>query len=245
MVQPIPNRILQPTPQEFDQALAVLHPHDHAGLLELAEKPDTPFSLIRRFIEPDPEVMDAVQHGLAVVMQASGGLVTWNNAAVKKVEYTGATYFDGEPTALTAGDVFKNISPFALAVKKCAALTQIATQPAAGKVEKFITGSQTKRRIYVGLGMLCEDEVLRDYNAADAVGHQLLFTGARTDAGRIPAHLAYILEEKPDGPRSSFVPAGVMKKHVEGFIPVGSPVQLDRVRLVVHSDGNSPYDKLK
>lgn len=238
-------RILAPDQAEFDQALAILDPADHAALLELGEKPETPFSLIRPFVKPGPEVMDVVQYSLGMVLRDAASTANWTNAAVKKSEYTGATFFDGEPVAIAIGDVFKKITPFALAVKKCAALPESAKRPVSANIARFTTGNPLKRRIYIGLGMLSGDKaLLQEYNAADACGHEYLFDSGRVRARLASARLAYILEEKPEGRRSSFVPAVAMKRYVEDFIPERTPLVLDRVRLVVHSNG-SPYDTLK
>jgi hypothetical protein len=239
-----PNRILQPTPAEFDQALAILDPADHAGLLMLSEKPDSLFLLARPLIDPPQEVLEPLQNDLATMLGQHGAEHSWTSAGVKKPEYTGATYFDSELAVLSKDDAFRRINGFALAVKLCASLPETAARPETGTVEKAASSTPYKPRILTWLGLACRASV-EEYSRVETLTNRLLYNGPAVAATRSRAYLAYIYEEKPGGHRNSFVPGKVMHERAEEAVPRGTAVALDRVRLFVHPEGVSTYRRVK
>ncbi|HSX34873.1 MAG TPA: hypothetical protein VLF62_04485, partial [Candidatus Saccharimonadales bacterium] len=181
-------RIVTPTPEEFDQALAILHPADHASLLALGEKPDLPFLLVRPFIDPPQEVLEPLHDDIARILQVHGAEHTWTSAGVKKPAYMGATHFDGELAAIGKEDLYQRISGLALAVKMCAALPQTATQPQTATSEKASSSSPNKTRVLTWLGLACEAGVI-EYNIVDGLANRLLYPKVQASAVRSLAYL--------------------------------------------------------
>ncbi|HSX34872.1 MAG TPA: hypothetical protein VLF62_04480 [Candidatus Saccharimonadales bacterium] len=231
-----PNKFPAPTAPEFDQALAILHPADHAGLVTLSENPDMQFSLVRPLIEPAPDSLQDMQDDIAGVLQGHARFLYWHSAGVMETKYMGATYFDGEPYAQSSPALFQGVSSFGLAIELCNMLPQTAANPTAGVIDKVCITTPRRERCSIWLALAC-DAAVAEYQSI----HPAVESNATTPPSRAVARLGYIRKEGMD----SYIPAASIRERVERSVPPSTPVQLDRVRLFLHPKGTSPYRKLK
>jgi hypothetical protein len=227
------------TQEALAQACSILDPASVAALEQLSEAPGATFSLIRPLIDPSQGSLQPVQEDIEGILKDADGFPTWSSVGVTREECLGATYFDGERQTYVDPTVFRGLSSFALAVSVCATLPVSAAEPTEAAVVR-VGGSPPKstRVIYsVALAseVLLSEAAWVDYTASTALYRQY------SEPTRVHARLAYVRKVKTN----TYLPSVVVTRTIEDVVQQDDQVQLDRVRLLVHPAGSSPYKRLK
>jgi len=236
-----PGEQLSVTTTEIMRARALLTPQDFAALGELRSNPDATFSLLRPLVTPGTELFDPLQNDLATQLQDRSS--EWARAAVKKAEYIGLTFADGEPHAapVSLRNLGKNNLP--VAIKLCSALPNSVTQPLPVQIEKIGTTRITDGRPYrfLWLGMATTIG-LKEANAADRFVTALGGRDQRQHpATRVHANLLYAYRTRGEQVMNMIQ----QTEYVQQLIPRGTAAELGRLRLIVHQPDESPYAKLQ
>lgn len=217
--------------------MTLLDPQDHAALERLEANPGDSFSLLRHIVSPDPESLQPLQHDLAgLLCSPQAG---WVYAGVKKPEYIGAAFFDGEARMLPERLVERGISNYALAANMCGALPDSVVEQLTATVDKVSSNHSKHLRSFLWLGLLTATG-LEEARIADETLYGMYGARKLLPSVRVPVRLMYAVKEK-----GQHVPLPDMMERTKQAVPEGSSVTLGRLRLVVHPKGESPYDQLQ
>lgn len=225
--------------EAFSRAAAVLTDEDVMALKGLAETPDAMFSIGRPLRTPSPASLEPMQADIADVLREKEAVLgSWDAGGVTKLGYLGATYFDGEPQAHADPTAFCRVNNFMLAVGICARLPVTAARSAEATFSRMHNTSPRSTRIVFSLSLTGNEEILSEYAWAGHILANALRYKFNQPTG-VPIPLAYLRKS----PKLGIPHAGVTRV-VGQYMKPGDTVELDRVRLRVHS-GESPYKKLE